>query len=171
MSKNNYKRIGNAPLFHVVLSTGLGTGFVPIAPGTAGAILALVVWYCLYLYLSASYLLWTTIALILLTTIVGIWTSNVMEQYWGKDPRAVNIDEFVGTWIPLLVAPCGQYTWIFALTAFISFRLIDIFKPLGCRWIDKNVPGGMGVMLDDVLAGLYALIITFLLKQGIFIVA
>ena len=53
MSKNNYKRIGNAPLFHVVLSTGLGTGFVPIAPGTAGAILALAVWYCLYLYLSA----------------------------------------------------------------------------------------------------------------------
>lgn len=171
MSKNNYKRIGNAPLFHVVLSTGLGTGFVPIAPGTAGAILALVVWYCLYLYLSASYLLWTTIALILLTTVVGIWTSNVMEQYWGKDPRAVNIDEFVGTWIPLLVAPCGQYTWILALTAFVSFRLIDIFKPLGCRWIDENVSGGLGVMLDDVLAGLYALIITFLLKQGIFIVA
>ena len=171
MSKNNYKRIENAPLFRVVLSTGLGTGFVPIALGTAGAFIALVVWYCLYLYLSASYLLWTTIALILLTTIVGIWTSNVMEHYWGKDPRAVNIDEFVGTWIPLLVAPYRQYTWVLALSAFVSFRLIDIFKPLGCRWIDENVSGGLGVMLDDVLAGLYALIITFLLKQGIYIVA
>lgn len=168
MSNNNYKKIGNAPLFHVVISTGLGTGFVPLAPGTAGAFLALVVWYCLYLYLSASYLLCTTIALILLTTIIGIWTSNVMEKYWGKDPRAVNIDEFVGTWIPLLVAPCGQYTWILALIAFASFRLIDIFKPLGCRWIDENIPGGLGVMLDDVLAGVYALIITFLLKQGIY---
>ena len=87
-----------------------------------------------------------------------------MEKYWRKDSRAVNIDEFVGTWIPLLIAPCGQYTILLAIVGFASFRLIDIYKPLGCRWIDVNVSGGLGVMLDDILAGVYALVIVALLK-------
>ena len=164
MSNNNYHKIGDAPLFHVVLSTGLGTGFVPKAPGTAGAFLALVVWLILYCHLSPLALFLTTISLIVVTTIIGIWTSNVMEKYWGKDPRSVNIDEFVGTWIPLLIAPCGQYTIPLAIVGFVSFRLIDIYKPLGCRWIDVNVSGGLGVMLDDILAGVYALFIVALLR-------
>ena len=151
-------------MFHVILSTGLGTGFVPIAPGTAGAFLALVVWLILYWHLSPLALLLTTISLNVVTTIVGIWTSNVMEMYWGKDPRAVNIDEFVGTWIPLLIVPSGQYTIPLAIVGFVSFRLIYIYKPLGCSWIDVNVPGGLGVMLDDILAGVYALLIVALLK-------
>ena len=87
-----------------------------------------------------------------------------MEKYWGKDPRTVNIDEFVGTWIPLLVASYGKYTLLLAVLGFSAFRIIDIFKPLGCRWIDQNVEGGWGVMLDDVLAGLYALIIVVLVR-------
>lgn len=164
MGNNNYHKIGNAPLFHVVFSTGFGTGFVPIAPGTAGAFLALVVWLVLYWNLSLLPLFFATLSLIVATTIVGVWTSNVMEKYWGKDPRAVNIDEFVGTWIPLLIAPCGQYTITLAIIGFASFRLIDIYKPLGCRWIDLNVRGGLGVMLDDILAGLYALIIVAFLR-------
>ena len=164
MSNNNYHKIGEAPLFHVLISTGMGSGFVPVAPGTVGAVVALVIWYVLYLNLSLDVLFWATLGLILFTTIVGVWTSNVMEGYWGKDPRAVNIDEFVGTWIPMLVAPCGEKTWILALFGFAMFRLIDIFKPLGCRYIDEKCPGGWGVMLDDVLAGFYALILTLLLK-------
>ncbi len=164
MSNNNYKKIGNAPLFHVVLSTGLGTGFVPIAPGTAGALFALIIWLVLFNLLNTVILFWTTLALIVFTTFVGVWTSNVMERYWGKDPRAVNIDEFVGTWIPMLVAPCGNTTWVLAVFGFVMFRVIDIFKPLGCRAIDEKCPGGWGVMLDDVLAGLYALILTYALK-------
>ena len=159
MSDNNYHKIGSAPMFHVVLSTGLGTGFVPIAPGTAGALLALIVWLIMYWAMSTTVLFLATLSLIVVTTFVGIWTSNVMEKYWGNDPRAVNIDEFVGTWIPLLVAPCGHSTILLAILGFVSFRLIDIFKPLGCRWIDENVSGGLGVMLDDILAGVYALII------------
>lgn len=165
MSNNNNHPIGEAPWFHVILSTGMFTGFIPIAPGTAGALAALGIWYALYFYLSTSVLLWVTVSLILLTTIIGVWTSNVMERYWGKDPRSVNIDEFVGTWIPLLVAPCEHYTWILAIFGFAMFRIIDIYKPLGCRTIDEKCPGGWGVMLDDVLAGFYALILTFCLKQ------
>ena len=83
-----------------------------------------------------------------------------MERYWGKDPRAVNIDEFVGTWIPLLVAPNGETTWMLALFVFVMFRIIDIMKPLGCKVLDEKCPRGWGVMLDDVLAGFYALILT-----------
>lgn len=164
MSNNNNHQLGEAPLFHILLSTGMGTGFFPIAPGTAGALVALGVWYLLYLYLSISILTIITTALIVVTIAVGVWTSNVMERYWGKDPRAVNIDEFVGTWIPLLVAPCGENTWILALFGFVMFRLIDIVKPLGCRVLDESCPGGWGVMLDDVLAGFYALLSTLCLK-------
>ena len=142
----------------------MGSGFIPFAPGTAGALMAFAIWYLLFINLTVQALTITTCFLIIITTIVGIWTSSVMERYWGKDPRAVNIDEFVGTWIPLLIAPSGQYTILLAIVGFVSFRLIDIYKPLGCRWIDVNVPGGLGVMLDDILAGVYALLIVALLR-------
>lgn len=170
MSNNNNRDPKGVPLFHLIFSTGLGTGYVPVAPGTAGAFLALVIWYVLYLLISPAALLWATIGLILFTTVAGAWTSNVMERYWGEDPRTVVIDEFVGTWIPLLVANVINpwHTAILAIFGFAAFRLIDIFKPLGCRWVDRNIHGGWGVMLDDVLAGTYALILTLLLRQLFF---
>ena len=87
-----------------------------------------------------------------------------MEHYWGPDPRAVVIDEYVGTWIPLLAAPCGKYTWLLAFIGFALFRVIDIFKPLGCRKIEQVMPGGWGVMFDDILAGSYSLIIVIVIK-------
>lgn len=169
MSNNNNHKIGEAPWLHVLLSTGLGTGFIPIAPGTAGALVALVLWYLLFLNMSVSALTIVTSALIIITTVVGVWTSNIMERFWGKDPRTVNIDEFVGTWIPLLVAPCGENTWILALFGFAMFRVIDITKPLGCRVIDEQCSGGWGVILDDVLAGFYALLLTLCFKAILFI--
>ncbi|MCM1050813.1 MAG: phosphatidylglycerophosphatase A [Paenibacillus sp.] len=164
MSDNNFKKLGIAPRFHEILSTGLYTGLLPGAPGTYAAFVALVIWYLLYLVLSPPALTLTTLALIVVTTVVGAWTSSVMERYWGPDPRAVVIDEYVGCWIPLLVAPAGEYTWIFALAGFALFRIIDITKPLGCRRIEQVCPGGWGVMMDDVLAGSYALIIVYILK-------
>ena len=118
----------------------------------------------LYLVLSPIALLWTTIGLIVIVTVIGVWTSNVMGHYWGPDPRAVVIDDYVGTWIPLLVAPCGKYTWFLAFIGFAFFRIIDIFKPLGCRKIEQVMPGGWGVMFDDILAGSYALIIVIAIK-------
>lgn len=169
MSNNNNHPLGEAPWFHVILSTGFGTGFVPGAPGTVGAFLALLIWYGLYLLLNPVALLWTTVGLIVVTTVVGAWTSRVMERYWGEDPRTVVIDEFVGTWIPLLVAavPDKLTTAILALVGFASFRLIDIFKPLGCRKMER-FGNGWGVMLDDVLAGSYALIIVVAVRWIIF---
>lgn len=162
MSNNNNKPLGKAPWLHVVLSTGFGTGFFPGAPGTFAGFIALLIWYGLYSCLSSYALFITTLSLVVVTTLIGVWTSNVMERYWGADSRTVVIDEYVGTWIPLLVAPTGEHTWWIALLGFALFRVIDIFKPLGCRWIDQNVTGGWGVMLDDILAGSYALFICFL---------
>lgn len=168
MSDNNYKKLGIAPRFHEILSTGLYTGLVPFAPGTVAGFTGLVIWYLLYLILTPVALFWTTIGLIIVVTVVGAWTSNVMERYWGPDPRAVVIDEYVGTWIPLLAAVHGHDTWWLALLGFALFRVIDIFKPLGCRKIEQVIPGGWGVMMDDVLAGTYALIIIIALKWVIF---
>lgn len=165
MSNNNNHPLGKAPWFHVIVSTGLGSGFFPGAPGTFAGFIALLIWYALYLVLLPSTLFWVTFALIIITTFVGVWTSNVMEKYWGTDPRAVVIDEYVGTWIPLLADPASEHTWLFAIIGFALFRIIDIFKPLGCRWIDQHVKGGWGVMLDDVLAGFYALLLLLAIKS------
>ena len=100
---------------------------------------------------------------------VGVYTDNVMERYWGEDPRTVVIDEFFGTWVATLSALFCFGSWheavAYAILSFSLFRIIDIFKPLGCRWIDKNVHGGLGCMLDDLLAGFYAIIITFVVRM------
>lgn len=166
MSDNNNHPLGEAPWFHVILSTGLGTGFCPGAPGTAGAFLGLLIWYGLSFLVSVSTLFWITLGLVIVTTVVGAWTSKVMERYWGEDPRTVVIDEFVGTWIPCLVAGVAGaplMTGILGLFGFAMFRVIDIVKTPLCRKLER-VPDGWGVMLDDVLAGFYALILTLLLR-------
>ncbi|MCM1522688.1 MAG: phosphatidylglycerophosphatase A [Muribaculaceae bacterium] len=168
MSDNNYRKLGVAPRFHEVLSTGLYTGLIPGAPGTYAAFMALIIWYLLYIWLSPMALTIVTAALTVAVTIVGAWTSEVMEKYWGPDPRAVVIDEYVGTWIPCLIAPCAapneEWTWLMAFLGFAFFRIIDITKPLGCRKVEQKFPGGWGVMLDDVLAGIYSLILVAVIK-------
>lgn len=166
MSNNNNHPLGEAPWFHVILSTGLGTGFCPGAPGTVGAFLGLLMWYGLSFAVSVTTLFWITVALVVVTTIVGAWTSRVMERYWGEDPRTVVIDEFVGTWIPCLVAGVAGdpiYTAILGFFGFAMFRIIDIVKTPLCRKMEL-VPNGWGVMLDDVVAGSYALILTLILR-------
>lgn len=168
MSNNNNKQLGEAPWFHVIISTGLGTGFVPKAPGTAGAFLALLIWIALYYILPPIWLFVATLLLIIGSLFIGVWTDNMMEKYWGEDPRTVVIDEFFGTWITSLAAVFvdgpAYLTITFATIGFVLFRIIDITKPLGCRWIDKNIHGGWGCMLDDALAGFYALILTLIIR-------
>ncbi len=169
MSDNNNRQLGQAPWFHVILSTGLGTGFAPFAPGTAGALAALLIWIALYFLLSPALLLAATLLLVVGSLPLGVWTDNVMERYWGPDPRAVVIDEYFGTWVALLAvqyvrAPHYVAVWL-AVIAFALFRVIDIFKPLGCRWVDRNIHGGWGCMLDDALAGAYAAAVTLAIRH------
>ena len=135
---------------------GLWLGLFSFAPGTAGALLATLIWFGLSYLVSSACLLWLTVALILVFTLAGIWAANRLEASWGEDPSRVVVDEMVGVWIALLAAPAG-HVW-YALGAFVLFRLFDIFKPLGIRRME-SLPGGIGVMMDDILSGVYGFII------------
>lgn len=97
-----------------------------------------------------------TVALVLLFTALGIWATNKVIPFWGDDPRRVVVDEMVGVWIPLAAVPIGNL-W-YALAAFALFRFFDIAKPLGVRRMER-LPKGIGVMADDILAGIYSLLI------------
>ena len=127
------------PLIHIIIATGFGSGFSPFAPGTAGALLATLIWLALSCAVSPTLLLIITALLVGIFTIAGIRSANAVEPIWGEDPSRVVVDEMVGVWIPL-------------------FRLFDIFKPLGIRKME-SLKGGVGVMMDDILAGIYSLIL------------
>jgi phosphatidylglycerophosphatase A len=149
-------------LLHRIIATGFGSGYCPVAPGTAGAALATAIWFVVSLFVPASspYLLVAiTAVLIVLFTILGIWSANALQPVWGEDPSRVVVDEMVGVWIALLAVDSGKFYYI--LAAFILFRLFDIYKPLGIRKMEK-LKGGLGVMMDDILAGVYS----FLLLLG-----
>ena len=145
-----------APFLPVLIGTGFGSGFSPFAPGTAGALLASIIWIALYFLLPFSWVLWLTAALVIVFIFAGIWAADKLETYWGEDPSRVVVDEMVGVWIALLAAPSGS-VW-YGLGAFALFRLFDIFKPLGIRRME-SFPGGFGVMMDDILAGIYSFVV------------
>lgn len=144
--------------FHIWIATGFGSGFSPIAPGTAGSLLATVIWCIASLFLSFETVQIGTWICIILFTLLGIISSTAVEKIWGEDPSKVVIDEMVGVWIPLLAVPDNAYTYGYVLAAFVLFRLLDIFKPLGIRKME-NLKGGVGIMMDDILAGIYSFII------------
>lgn len=139
-----------------IIATGFGSGLSPFAPGTAGALLATIIWGGLYLLIPFNTLLIVTAALIVLFTVTGIWAANALEPVWGEDPSRIVIDEMVGVWIALLGVAEGNVYHIAA--AFILFRLFDIFKPFGIRKMEQ-LKGGLGVMMDDIVAGLYSFVV------------
>lgn len=148
-------------IFHIVIATGFGSGFSPFAPGTVGAALATLMWYILSMFLSSPFFLYATILLIVVFSVLGVLSTNVLEPVWGKDPSCIVVDEMVGVWIALLaVIPVD---WRYMLLAFVLFRLFDIFKPFGIRKLEK-IEGGIGVMMDDILAGIYTCMLIFIVK-------
>lgn len=137
----------------VLLVTGFGSGLLRPAPGTWGSALALIVWWW-----ALAGLPWPTqLAAAAVLFAVGTWLTDRVGRRYGvhDDPRIV-VDEFVGLWIALLAAPP---VWWAAVLGFLLFRLFDIAKPWPIRWADRRVPGALGVMLDDVLAGIAALVV------------
>lgn len=146
----------------VIIGTALYSGLSPWAPGTAGALLATIIWFVISYFVSGTVLFVTLVSLILLSTIAGIWATDKLEEFWGEDPSRVVIDEVVGVWIALLPVAAGDY--VYGLVAFALFRLLDIFKPLGIRRME-NFRGGVGVMMDDILAGIYSCIIILVLQN------
>ena len=141
-----------------IIGTGFGAGYWPWGPGTAGAVLASIIWAGLSQVLPLFQLSVTMISLIVLFTILGTWATSKLTPFWGNDPSRVVIDEMVGVWIPLLMAS----NWWQALTALLLFRFFDIIKPLGIRSLDQR-KGAFWVMADDLLAGIYAAIVLHLI--------
>jgi phosphatidylglycerophosphatase A len=148
-------------LIPLIIATGFGSGYSPIAPGTAGAFLAVTVWWVLSLVFSPPLLLLSTALLIIFFTVLGVWSSGIMESVWGNDPPRVVVDEMVGVWIPLLLVSDGNI--YYALLAFVFFRVFDIVKPLGIRKAE-SLKKGWGIMMDDIVAGIYSLILLMALR-------
>ena len=135
------------------LAFGLGSGASPLAPGTVGTLFALLIYWGLLTKLNlGNYLL-----LLVLAFFIGIWLCGKTAKDLGThDHSGIVWDEFVGFWITMLAVP-AQIEWL--LIGFVLFRLFDICKPWPINWIDNNLSGGIGIMLDDVVAGIYALIL------------
>jgi len=143
------------------IATGFGSGLSPIAPGTAGSLAALLPWVAL----NELPLPYYAVALIIAFAL-GVWACAWLVGKAGvADPGFAVWDEFVGLWIALapLVGMPGSWAWIAA--GFILFRIFDIWKPWPVSWADRNVEGGLGVMLDDVVAGAYAAIALILMLR------
>ena len=147
------------PLLPRLIATSLGAGFLPVAPGTWGALVAVVLWLPLYLWASAQTCVIVTVIASVVIGIAGIWASSESEKYWGPDPVVACVDETVGQWVSLIpVAGVALCPWWEIVLAFVLFRFFDIFKPLGIRATER-LPRGYGMMADDVAAGLYSAII------------
>lgn len=144
------------PLLPTIIGTGFGSGFWPWGPGTAGALTGMLIWYALSFMLNSTLLFAVTLSCIVFFTIAGTWAVRRLSPFWGSDPQKVVIDEIVGVWVPLLAVPASDI-WL-ALASFVLFRLFDILKPLGIRTLDRR-KGAFYVMADDILAGVYSLII------------
>ena len=144
------------PLLPTIIGTGFGSGFWPWGPGTAGALTGMLIWYALSFMLNSTLLFAVTLSCIVVFTIAGTWAVRRLSPFWGSDPQKVVIDEMVGVWVPLLAVPASDI-WL-VLASFVLFRLFDILKPLGIRTLDRR-KGAFYVMADDILAGVYSLII------------
>jgi phosphatidylglycerophosphatase A len=140
------------------LAFGFGSGLSPIAPGTMGTVVA--VPFAVVLG-SLPPLLYGM--LLLLTFILGVVVCGQVSKRLGThDHGGIVWDEMVGYWLAVALVP-NQWQWL--LVAFVLFRLFDIFKPWPIRQFDKKVRGGLGIMIDDVVAGLYTLVLLLCFEE------
>jgi len=142
---------------HKLIATGLGTGYSPVAPGTAGAALGIVVFYLFnleftLLKINEPLILVLNLVMILTILLLGVFSIKKVHQIWTHDAQLIVIDEVVGVWIAVFALP---FQWQYYLAAFVMFRFFDILKPLYIRKLD-DLKTDWSVMLDDVVAGVYA---------------
>ncbi len=147
------------PLKHpaCLVSTWFGVGLIPLAPGTWGSLAALPFAWIIqntagpYALVAASALIFG----------LGWWASSVFIAHGDvSDPQTIVVDEVAGQWLVLAVAPT---TFWYYLAGLVLFRIFDVAKPWPVRWADRFVKGGLGVMLDDILAGVYGIAILYVL--------
>jgi phosphatidylglycerophosphatase A len=141
-----------------VIALGAGAGLVPVAPGTAGTLLA----FPLYWALASSCTAPTVLALIALGFLVGVWACGTTGLALRvADDGAMVWDEIVAFALVLVFTPGG---WPWQAGAFVLFRFFDILKPPPIRYFDRNLKGGFGVMFDDLLAAFYAVLVLAVAK-------
>lgn len=139
------------------LSSGTYLGYIPVASGTFGTLWGLPIAYWL-----SGYALWLQLVVIAAAIGVALYLADRAEKIWNrKDPSQVVIDEIVGYLVTVAGLP---FSWKTAVGGFFIFRAMDILKPYPVRKIDQSLPGGWGIVLDDVLAGVYSHI---LLRLGL----
>ena len=134
------------------LASGFGSGLSPIAPGTMGTLAAMPIWWIMATYLPLS----GYIAVTIIAFFIGIIICQRASDELGvHDHGGIVWDEFVGLWITMTFAPVSLTS---AILGFILFRIFDVIKPWPIQFIDEKIEGGFGIMFDDVLAGIFALI-------------
>lgn len=134
------------------LAFGLGSGLSPKAPGTAGSLAAMLLAAPL-----TALPLWLGLVALAAAFLLGVYLCGETSRRLGvHDHGGIVWDEFVGMWLVLLLVPFEVLWW---LAAFVLFRFFDILKPWPIRWLDRRVSGGFGIMVDDVLAAIYALVV------------
>lgn len=138
---------GSRPRFPLALATVVGVGYVPIAPGTCGSAVGLLLW--MMLPVSTSVQATAIVALFA----IGSWSGGAAERHFGtRDPAPVVIDEVMGMLITLFLNPVG---WVGAIGGFLLFRIADVIKPFPANRLER-LHGGLGVMADDAMAAIYA---------------
>jgi phosphatidylglycerophosphatase A len=149
-------------LLSKIITTCFGIGYIEKGAGTMAALFCCLFWYGLRGADSGSLFQFT---LLFLLFFLGVFASAVVEKEWGKDSNRVVIDEVQGMLMALFLIP---FHWQYVLAAFLLFRFFDIAKPLGIRRLE-NFPGGWGVMLDDLLAGIYSnVVLQVIIKSHLF---
>jgi phosphatidylglycerophosphatase A len=136
-------------LFHKLFSSAFGIGYIGKGAGSVAAVAGCICWY--FAWRGGNPPIFVSIAITVSITLIGVWSSSIVESIWGKDPARVVIDEVAGMCISLLFIPVSL-KYIFC--ALILFRFFDIVKPLFIRKTEL-LPRGWGIMTDDVLAGIY----------------
>lgn len=149
----------NTPSFKQLLTNsdhffafGFGSGLARKAPGTFGTLAAVPIYWLIQDLSWPIYATW-----LIVTFALGVyWCDRSSKQLGVHDHGGIVWDEFVGYWITMFLAPTG---WLWVLLGFVLFRFFDIIKPWPIGWLDRKVGGGFGIMIDDVLAGIYALMV------------
>lgn len=134
----------------IFFATGFFTGYFPVASGTIASFVAILFFLFIPRFSSPEILIPVTLTF----TLLGIYTSDYAEKIYGVDPPEVVIDEFVGMWLTMLFVPA---TFFLSAVGFILFRIFDIVKPFPARQ-SQSLKGGLGIMLDDLIAGFYSLV-------------
>lgn len=138
-------------LIHFV-AFGFGSGKAPLAPGTFGTLAAVPIYFLLH---ETGVVIYTGVVIVMF--VFGVWCCGVTERDYQKtDMSSIVWDEIVGYLMTMFMAPMD---WWWAAVGFVLFRLFDIWKPFPIRMLERRVPGGFGVMLDDALAGVYACVL------------